>query len=55
MARLPESRIRVTGVDDHPLVRKGIESILAVEDDLEMVGEAGDGSEGRHEVSGVPP
>jgi two-component system NarL family response regulator len=45
MTPLPEARIRVLVVDDHPLVRKGIESILAVEDDLEMVGEAGDGSE----------
>ncbi len=45
MTRLPESRIRILVVDDHPLVRKGIESLLAVEDDLLMLGEAGDGSE----------
>jgi DNA-binding NarL/FixJ family response regulator len=37
MTRLPESRIRILVVDAHPLVRKGIESILAVVDDLEMV------------------
>jgi DNA-binding NarL/FixJ family response regulator len=30
-------------VDDHPLVRKGIASILANEQDIELVGEAGDG------------
>src|SRR5580704_18129279 len=45
MTGLSQSRIRVLVVDDHPLVRRGIESILAAEDDLEMVGEAGDGSE----------
>jgi DNA-binding NarL/FixJ family response regulator len=32
-------------VDDHPLVRKGIASILANESDIELVGEAGDGAE----------
>ena len=45
MTGLAQSKIRVLVVDDHPLVRRGIESILAAEDDLEMVGEAGDGSE----------
>ncbi len=43
--RPPESRIRILVVDDHPLVRRGLESILAAEDDLEIVGEAEDGSE----------
>lgn len=37
--------IRVLCVDDHPLVRKGIASILANEPDIELVGEAGDGRE----------
>jgi DNA-binding NarL/FixJ family response regulator len=32
-------------VDDHPLVRKGIASILANESDMRLVGEAGDGQE----------
>ena len=31
---------RVLCVDDHPLVRKGIASILANEADMELVGEA---------------
>src|SRR5579871_243357 len=35
--------IRVMCVDDHPLVRKGIASILANEDDIELVGEASSG------------
>ena len=37
------AKIRVLAVDDHPLVRKGIASILANEEDMELVGEAGDG------------
>jgi DNA-binding NarL/FixJ family response regulator len=35
--------IRVLCVDDHPLVRKGIASILANEKDVWLVAEAGDG------------
>lgn len=35
--------IRVLCVDDHPLVRKGIVAILANEDDIELVAEAGNG------------
>jgi DNA-binding NarL/FixJ family response regulator len=37
--------IRVLCVDDHPLVRKGIASILANEADMELVGEANNGLE----------
>src|SRR5580698_1971712 len=40
-----EPVIRVLCVDDHPLVRKGIASILANEADMELVGEAGNGRE----------
>jgi DNA-binding NarL/FixJ family response regulator len=39
------SVIRVLAVDDHPLVRKGIASILANESDMELVAEAGNGRE----------
>jgi DNA-binding NarL/FixJ family response regulator len=35
--------IRVLCVDDHPLVRKGIASILANEKDMRLVAEGGDG------------
>src|ERR1700752_1620505 len=42
---MPEHPIRVLCVDDHPLVRKGIASILANENDMELVGEAGNGRE----------
>ena len=37
--------IRVLCVDDHPLIRKGIASILANEPDIELVGEATNGRE----------
>jgi DNA-binding NarL/FixJ family response regulator len=37
--------IRILCVDDHPLVRKGIASILANEADMELVAEANDGRE----------
>jgi DNA-binding NarL/FixJ family response regulator len=37
--------IRVLCVDDHPLVRKGIASILANESDIRLVAEASDGRE----------
>jgi len=36
--------IRVLIVDDHPIVRRGFASLLASEADLEVCGEAGDGS-----------
>jgi DNA-binding NarL/FixJ family response regulator len=37
--------IRVLCVDDHPLVRKGIASIIGNEPDMKLVAEAGDGKE----------
>ena len=40
-----DPRIRVLCVDDHPLVRKGIASILSNESDMQLVAEAGDGKE----------
>jgi len=40
-----EERIRVLCVDDHPLVRKGIASILANEPDMQLVAEAENGRE----------
>src|SRR5579871_4749455 len=40
-----EDTIRVLAVDDHPLVRKGIASILGNERDMQLVGEAGNGRE----------
>jgi NarL family two-component system response regulator LiaR len=40
-----ETRIRVVIVDDHVLVRSGIEVVLGMFDDIELVGQAGDGEE----------
>lgn len=39
------TKIRVLIVDDHPVVRAGMEGILAAQDDFEVVGEAADGRE----------
>lgn len=36
-------RIRVLLVDDHPMVRRGLRDFLGLFDDLEVVGEVGDG------------
>ena len=37
--------IRILLVDDHMVVRSGLSTVLAVYDDLKLVGEAGDGEE----------
>ena len=42
---MSEETIKVLAVDDHPLVRKGIASILANEPDMKLVGEANNGRE----------
>ncbi|RJQ56291.1 MAG: DNA-binding response regulator [Actinobacteria bacterium] len=39
------SRIKVLVADDHELVRRGLSSVLELEDDLEIVGEASTGAE----------
>jgi DNA-binding NarL/FixJ family response regulator len=40
------TRIRIVVVDDHPIVRSGITSVLATQGDFEIVGEAANGKEG---------
>ena len=45
---LPEGKkpvIRIVIADDHPIVRDGLRKLLSLEDDFEVVGEAGDGNE----------
>ena len=43
---MPETKtIKVMIVDDHPIVRDGLRSVLLAADDMELVGEAGDGRE----------
>ena len=56
----PNSPIRVLLVDDHGVVRRGIEAYLDLVDDIEMVGEAGNGREALARVAemdaaGRPP
>jgi DNA-binding NarL/FixJ family response regulator len=38
--------IRILVVDDHAVVRQGLRMFLGLDDDFEIVGEAGDGAEG---------
>jgi two-component system NarL family response regulator len=38
-------KIRVVVVDDHPVVRDGLKTVLSAAPDIEVVGEAGDGRE----------
>ena len=47
--------VRVLVVDDHPVVRAGIVGLLAGEDDLCVVGEAGDGDEAVAAVGALAP
>jgi DNA-binding NarL/FixJ family response regulator len=47
--------IRVLVVDDHALFRRGLEMVLAQEDDIEVVGEAGDGAEAVDKAADLLP
>jgi NarL family two-component system response regulator LiaR len=47
--------IRVLVADDHGVVREGLRSFLALQDDIEVVGEAGDGEEALEEVRRLAP
>lgn len=47
--------IRVLVVDDHKVVRKGLRTFLAVHDDLELVGEAGNGEEAIEQCAALEP
>jgi DNA-binding NarL/FixJ family response regulator len=38
-------KIRVLGVDDHPLLREGLAAIVNIQDDMEMVAQAASGHE----------
>jgi two-component system response regulator DevR len=47
--------IRVLIVDDHPIVRRGLRSLLSSYPDIEIVGEAEDGAEALHAVQDLSP
>jgi DNA-binding NarL/FixJ family response regulator len=47
--------IRVLLVDDHAVVREGLRNFLALQDGLEIVGEAGDGNEAIEQAQRLTP
>ena len=49
------SSIRIVLVDDHPIVRRGIRSMLEKADDLVVVGEADNGEDALHLVDHLTP
>jgi two-component system, NarL family, nitrate/nitrite response regulator NarL len=51
----PPSRHRILLVDDHPMMRRGMRQLLELEDDFEIVGEAGDGEEALQQVERLQP
>lgn len=50
-----EEKIRVLIADDHPVVRQGLRVLLSLEDDIEIVGEVGDGAEAVGLVTALAP
>src|SRR5260370_38712971 len=47
--------IRILIADDHPIVRDGLRKLLTLEDDFEIIGEAGDGREVLDKVQELDP
>jgi two-component system nitrate/nitrite response regulator NarL len=50
-----KQRIKVLLVDDHPVVRKGLQSCLARQDTIKVVGEASDGDEALKKARELSP
>jgi two-component system NarL family response regulator len=51
----PGEPIRVLVVDDHALFRRGLQMVLEQEEDIEVVGEAGDGAEAVERATDAVP
>ncbi len=50
-----KATVRILIADDHPIVRDGLKKLLLLEDDFEVVGEAGDGREVLDRVQELDP
>jgi DNA-binding NarL/FixJ family response regulator len=53
--RARQDVIRILIVDDHPITRDGLRSALGMYDEVEVVGEAGNGEEGVRAVADLEP
>jgi two-component system nitrate/nitrite response regulator NarL len=47
--------VRIVIADDHPIVRDGLKKLLLLEEDFEVIGEAGDGREVLEKVQALDP
>ena len=52
---MSQTAIRVLVVDDHAIVRKGVRALLAEIEEIEVVGEAGDGQEAMAQAGALNP
>src|SRR5712691_198621 len=50
-----KGNVRIVIADDHPIVRDGLKKLLLLEDDFEVIGEAGDGREVIDKVQELDP
>src|SRR5580693_5117308 len=50
-----KATVRILIADDHPIVRDGLKKLLLLEDDFDVVGEAGDGREVLERVRELDP
>src|ERR1700689_5156416 len=50
-----KATVRILIADDHPIVRDGLKKLLLLEDDFDVVGEAGDGREVLERVQALDP
>src|ERR1017187_6828384 len=50
-----KARVRIIIACNHPIVRDGLKKLLLLEDDFEIVGEAGDGREVLEKVQALDP